>query len=362
MAAKSKKRRTKSGIIFYPVYWMLVLLGCAAILMMMRVLWDNMEDYEASMPKYVAEDVEEIFASRDFATMYEYDDVTMFSAEGKDAYIEHLQMLTEGKEITCREAYSANEDEKVYKIMVGGTKLGTYTLGKSGEQTAYGNDLWELKEIKTNVIESSSYMITVPESSKVYADGQLLGDEAIIESGMELTSEYLPEGIERTKWCTYSVERCFSVPAFSVEDSKGRVQAFMPNSEGRLTAQVNYDDAEMREAVEARVIKTARAFSQFTSDDLSDSTMMRYIKEDSKAHKYIRGFDGGWFMPHRGFEYENMRTENYVVCSEDMFYCDVYFDYIIKYKSTTEVYPTTYTFFFEKEGDEWMMFDFTIAS
>ena len=362
MAAEKKKLRTSSGIIFYPVYWMLVLLGGAVILLMMRVLWDNMEDYEASMPKYVAQEAEKIFTGRDFATIYEYDDVAAFEAEGKDAYIEYMQRLTKDQPITCRETYSANADEKVYKIMVGEEKFGTYTLGKSGEKSLYGNDLWELKGIQTMVIEPSSYMITVPETSKVYADGQLLDSSAIIESGLELTQGYLPDGMEHTKWCTYSISRCFSIPAFSVEDSKGRAQRFMPNEEGRLTAQVNFDDAEIKAAVEERVIKTARAFSQFTSDDLEDHTVMKYIQKESKAHQYIRGFDGGWFMPHRGFDYENMRTERYVIYDEETFSCNVYFDYIIKYRETQEVYPTAYTFFFKKQGDEWRMFDFTMAN
>ena len=362
MASKNKKRRGKSGIIFYPVYWMMVLLGCAAILLMMRVLWDNMADYEASMPKYVAQEVDEILTARDFAAMYDHDDTTLFAAEGKAAYVDYMQRLTSGQEITSRESYSANSDEKVYKIMAGEKKLGTYTLMKSGEKTEYGNDRWVLKEMRTSVIEPSAYRITAPESSSVYADGQLLDAAFIVESGLELTSGYLPEGFSHEKWCTYSVERCFSIPAFEVKDSKGRDQKFMPNAEGRLTAQLNSDDAEMKPLVEERVIKTARAFSQFTSDDCSSHTVLKFIKEDSKAENYIRGFDGGWFLDHRGFDYENMRTEEYTIHSETIFSCSVYFDYIIRYRKVTEVYPTAYTFFFEKVGDEWLMFDFTIAA
>ena len=361
MAAKRKKRRKASGRIFYPIYLSFVLITIAAILLMMRVLWDNMEDYEASMPKYVAQEVDTIFKYKDFATMYEYDDVSGFEEEGREAYIEYMDILTHGQEITTQEAFSPVSDEKVYKIMVGDTKLGTYTLCKSGEKTPFGNDLWKLKGIQTSVIDRNSYLITAPEGSSVYADGRLLGADEMIESGLELTSEYLPEGIERTKWCTYSVERCFSIPAFKVEDSKGRGQKLMPNENGRLTAQVNFDDDELKEAVEERVIKTARAFSQFTSDDCSTTTVMRYIKEDTNAARYIYGFDGGWFMPHRGFEYENMRTERYVRHDENTFSCNVYFDYISEYRKTTEVYPTAYTFFFEKQGDEWLLFDFTVA-
>ena len=202
----------------------------------------------------------------------------------------------------------------------------------------------------------------MPESSSVYADGQLLDESAIEESGLELTTGYLPEGFSHEKWCTYSVDRCFSIPAFEVKDSRGREQKFMPNEEGRLTAQLNSDDEQMKPLVEERVIKTARAFSQFTSDDCSSHTVMKFVKEGSKAEKYIRGFDGGWFLEHRGFDYENMRTEGYTIHSENVFSCSVYFDYIIEYKRVTEVYPTAYTFFFEKVNDEWLMFDFTMAS
>ena len=89
---------------------------------------------------------------------------------------------------------------------------------------------------------------------------------------------------------------------------------------------------------------------------------MNYIVEESNAAKYIAGFDGGWFMPHRSFDYENMRTEKYVRYDADTFSCNVYFDYIIRYRETTEIYPTAYTFFFKKQGDEWLMYDFTVAA
>lgn len=359
MANQKKKRRKRSGRIFYPVYWSVVVLGVAAILMMMRTLWDNMADYEASMPKYVAREVEKIFAERDFAAMYEHDDTTVFAAEGKEAYIEYLDRLTQGQEITCREAFSVNPDEKVYKILSGGEKLGTYTLCKSGEKSEGGNDLWTLKEIRTSVITPTGYLITAPESSSVYADGQLLGAESVVESGISMSEGYLPEEIEAETWCTYKVERCFKVPKFSVEDSRGRAQQCLPNEEGRLTASFNYDDDEMKPVVEERVVKIARAFSQFTSDDLSVRAMKEYIKEDTKADRYISAFDGGWFYPHKSVEYENMRTERYVSYDENTFSCDVYFDYIINYKKTTEVYPTGYTLFLNKQGDQWLLFDFT---
>ena len=362
MAEKRKKRRKKSGRIFYPVYWSLVVIGIALIGLMMRALWGRMADYEASMPKYKAAEVEKIFEERDFSAMYDYDDTTAFAAEGREAYIEYLDLLTQGQEIVCREAFSANPDEKLYKIMVGGKKLGSYTLCKSGEKTEYGNDLWELKEIRTSVITPTDYLITAPENASVYADGQLLSGDAIIESGLELADGYLPEGLENAKWCTYSVSRCFSVPKFEAEDSKGREMLLFPNQEGRLTAQVNFDDELLKPIAEERVVKIARAFSQFTSDDLSVGRMLDYIKEDTKAENYIRSFDGGWFYPHESVEYENMRTERYVSYDENTFSCDVYFDYIINYKKTTEVYPTGYTLFLKKQGDEWMLFDFATIS
>lgn len=358
MAEKRKRRRKPSGRIFYPVYWSLVVLGIAAIALLMRVLWDNMADYESSMPKYVAREVEKIFTERNFAAMYDHDDTSIFAAEGRDAYVEYMQRLTDGQEIVCREAFSANPDEKAYKITAGGKKIGTYTLRKSGEKTEHGNDLWELKEIRNTVISPTSYLITVPEDASVYADGELLTPDRIIEGGLNLTKDYLPETLEVPKWCTYSVSRCFKVPAYQVLDSKGREMKLMPNQEGRLTAQVNYDDELMKPQAEERVVKIARAFSQFTSDDLSVNTMLEYIQEDTKAERYIRAFDGGWFYPHKSVEYENMRTERYVSYDENTFSCDVYFDYIINYKKTTEVYPTGYTLFLKKQGEKWLLFDF----
>lgn len=362
MATKGKKRRSRSGRIFYPVYCCCVLIALAAIALVMRTLWANMEDYEASMPKYVAQEVEKIFTEKDFAAIYEYDDTSMFSAEGKDAYVEYMQNLTAGQELVCKESFSANKDEKVYQVKFGGNKLGHFTLCKSGLKSEKGNDLWQLKEIRTSVIEPKSYSITVPETSSVYADGQPLSDSDVVESGLARSSGYLPEGFEAASWCTYSVDRCFKIPDFDVVDAKGRDQTIIPDKDGQLTVKVNFDDDDMRHQMEEYVIKVAKVFARFTSDDASTSAIMKFVKEDTNASSYIYGFDGGWFLAHRSVDFEKMRTANYVVYDENTFSCNVYFDYIIKYKKTTEVYPTGYSLFFEKQGDHWLLFDFSVTA
>lgn len=327
----------------------------------MRELWASMADYEASMPKYVAQEVEKLFTERDFGTIYEYDDVSSCSAEGKEAYIEYMENLTFGQEIVCTESFSSDKDEKIYQVKFGQNKLGAFTLCKSGLKSDRGNELWRLKEIKTSVIEPKAYRITVPETSVVYADGVLLGENDVVETGIALSDGYCPENLEQAEWRTYSVERCFRIPDFDVTDAKGRSQIIVPNDDGQLVAKLNYDDAQMKGELEEYVVKVAQVFARFTSDDASTSAIMKFIKNDTKAAKYISGFDGGWFLAHKSVDFENMRTEKYISYNETTFSCNVYFDYIIRYKKTTEVYPTGYSFFFEKAGDYWLLFDFSIV-
>lgn len=362
MATKKKKRK-KSGRVFYPVYCCFVVVSIAAIGLVMRHLWGVMADYEASMPKYVAQEVEKMFTERNFAALYQYDRLSGSGAEGEAAYVNYLNVLTQGQEITCNEVFSTEEDEKRYQVKSGGKPLGYFTLCKSGAKSAGGNDLWTLKSAGTSVIQSRTYLLTAPETSSVYADDALLGADSVVESGIVRSTAYLPEGFEHEKWCTYSVERCFGVPRFRAVDEDGREQTLLPDENGRLTAQLNpsSDDA-MRGEVEEYVCKVAKVFARFTSDDVSASTVLKYVKEDTKASRYIRGFDGGWFLGHRSVDFANMRTENYVRYDENTFSCDVRYDYIIQYKKTTETYPTAYTFFFTKQSDYWLLFDFTVIS
>lgn len=361
MAAKRKKHGKKPGYVFYPMYWCMVLLIIGAILLMMRVLWDNMEDYESTMPKYVVQETEKIFTGRDFATIYEYDDLSLCADEGKEAYIAYMERLTDGFEITCREAFSSNPEEKLYQVKFGPNKLGTFTLAKTGEKTEYGYEKWAVKEMKTAVIASTDYYITVPEDSIVFADGHVLDESKIIESGMQFDYSYLPEGYDHIKWCTYGISRCFSIPAFQVMDSAGRMQSFLPNEEGRLTAELNDDTDELRPQMEENVIQAAKYLSMYTSDDCRRDAVLDYVATASKAHQYIRGIDTGWFMPHRDVEFLNMKTDNYLWLDENTFKCDVTYDYKIIYRNAEEIYPTAYTFFYTKIGEEWLIFDFTSA-
>ncbi len=360
MAAKQKKRRKPKKRIFYPLYWSIVILCAAVIVLLLRGLWKIMEDYEASMPKYVAQEVEKIFTERDFETLYRHDDLTLCKDEGMEAYISYMERLTAGYDITCQEKFSADSNEKVYQVKYGNHKLAVFTLCKSGEVSKYGNKLWMLKEIRSSVIQPQSYRITVPEDSVVYADGQPLGEDEIVERGIEVSDGYLPDGYEHTLWQTYSVTRCLSYPQFEVKDSRGRMQRIIPGESDSLSVIVNYDD-EMRGEAEEDVAAAAKAFAMFTSGDRTVRQVMEYVGKDSKAAKYIAGFDDSWVIPHKAVEFHNLRTEHYVQYDSNTFSCDVYFDYHIVYRSGTEVYPTGYTFFFTEQDGKWVIFDFTTA-
>ncbi len=361
MAANQNKREKPKKRIFYPVYWLLVMIAAVLIALLMQDIWMIMEDYEASMPKYVAQDAEKIFTSRDFATIYQYDDLSLCQQESKEAYIQYMQRLTAGYEITCQEKFSANADEKVYQVKYGDHKFAVYTLGKSGEKSKHGNDLWMLKSITTSVIAPQEYQIMVPETSTVYADGVRLGSEDIVERDLDLNEEYLPEGYEPTLWQVYSVERCFAMPKFEVSDGDGRAQKIIPGEQGRMTVTVNYDDDKIRSKVEERIFYIAETFAMFTSDDVAGRQARKCTVEGSKALEYIRSFDGGWFTNHRDVEFENMRSERYVQYDDGSFSCDIYFDYIVEYRNgTKQTYPTAYTFFLNEVSEECLLFDFAM--
>lgn len=361
-AQPHRKKKKKGFPVFYTIYFALIALAVFAVAFGMRYLRGYLAAYENSQPKYEAEKVAQTFLNRDFETLFGYEDQSLFKDETEEQYVEYMNELTSGMNITYKNVVSGSEDVKRYLVKADDVPLGEFSLKKNGVVDEYGFEGWTLDTMKTTgVLRSETYRVTAPSTSTVYVDGQPLSSDCIVERDIPIfTVEDLPDGAHVPTNCVYEFTRYFGVEQVRVVDQYGEENVLTENG-NTYTAAFNYDDSRLAPEVEERVIEVVRRLSCFMTDDYSRSRLYRDLIEDSKAYSYVKRFDLNWIASHKGYEFSNMEVNNYVSYSEDCFSAEARYDYTIIYrKADPETYPTAYRLFFKKVKDAWYLYDFTL--
>ncbi len=357
--AKKKKKRLK---LFYPIYWTLIIAALAAIFVLCRNITTQLEDYEASQPKYAAEEVAKMFLERDFERVYSFQNPADFAGEDAATYAAYMTAFTEGQELTWGESYSSSEDEMVYAIRMDGKRLFEFSMIKG--EPVNGHDTWKLNEVRTMGVSTTTHTVTAPFDSTVYVGGRELTADDRIEEGIPTGDEdfLLNDEAQSPTMSVYQYEVCFGKPEIRVVDAKGKENPVTIDEGGNASAARNSDD-DIKAEAEERVVEIVKAFARFSSEDLTKRNMLKLVRKGTNAYENIDDFDNEWFGKHDGYDFGEIVTDNYVRLSEDTFGCDIHFDYIIEYDDAdNKVYPTNYRFYFVERDDQWYLYDFRMIS
>ena len=231
----AKKRRRKKSIwqsTFYRIYFGVIVVGVIGIVIGTRYLNGVLKDYESAQPVHVAETAAQMFENADYESIYNYDTSASSIAEGDKAfYVDSMHEIADGKQVTWSAAYSSNDDEQLYNVLLENEKFAEITLVPSGEVTSRGNRLWTLgsvttyvtlgeqepveeveeepvEEVEEEVPAGTPYHITVPSESTVTVNGvALTADDISIANIPAVADGLLPDGIAvpmLTEYVVYS--------------------------------------------------------------------------------------------------------------------------------------------------------------
>ena len=361
MTKRKKKSIFKSW--YYRIYFVLILLCVIGILIGMRVLNGVMEEYEATRPVHAAEEVADIFERRDFASIFPYDTTAAQYAAGQSAqYVDFMNGFAQGKTLTWREAYSGEENEKKYSVLLDDEKFATFKLVTTGETSAHGYNTWKLDSVETNALPVTRYTITAPADSTVTVDGRTLTEADALETGIKTAcAGMLPPDVPEATCTQYFADVCFGEPAISVTDRFGAAQELTQDDAHAFSCAIPENES-LKPLCEQNVIAIAQKLANFTSEDLSQNKMLKYVHKNSPAYNTIKEFDNQWCPAHVGYEFQDVQTSDYFDYGDACFSCRVSFKYVIHYAKTDDnVYDTAYTLYFYKKDGSFKLYNFTMG-
>lgn len=369
MAKKKSKKRCFP--VFYTIYWTLVIAALAAIGYGCWYLWGVCEDYEAVQPKYVAEPYQAIYTEGDIERMIELSggSVELTEFETDQDYVEYIRGLLEGKTVTCTPAYSSDDSVKLYVAKADGAKFSNFTLKKSAEKSEFGFDMWEFAGMTMDIpAPETTYTVKVLSNYKVFVEGVELGENYITERDIPtFAAGRLPSNIYTPTFHVYTFSAHFGTPEITVVNAEGAEGTLIPDegSETGWHMDLEYQDERIKPKMEERVLKAAKHYATFVSEDTTRAGILQFVLKGSKAESKINAYDNDWFTPHARYRFSHEVTHNYYLFADNCFSVDVQMAFHMSTSGGKETaYPCVYRLYWAYSADkeEWYIFDFDLLS
>ncbi len=373
MAKKAKKNRlfrryTKGKLIFRNIrFFLFYLILLAAIgygFYKVYIYVDNsLTAYEKAQSSYVAEDMASMFVEGRYDEIYNYEDASKLVMETKEDYVDYLKNLTEGTYITYKEVGTREQDVRKFSVTSNGKSFASFTIKKSGESVDCGLlgvvDLYEFGSVSTDIIQPITYQVTIPDDAKLIVNDEEIGKDNIVKEGIEtFASGHLPSGYPSYTLCTYRFTIALGIPEIEAFDVYGKKLALTETSQDVYEHIYTYVDDELKPLHEGYIIEVGESICKFMTENCSKYTLLKLLKENSPASKAINETDASWLTEAQEFKFRNVRTENYVQYSDELFSCELYLDFDTVSRHVENSYPYHIRFFVQKVGNDWKVYDF----
>ena len=373
-----RKRKKQQGLLssrFYRVYFAVVAVALAAIVIGLVWLRGAVADYEVAQPAHAAEEVAALFEEGDWDRIHDLDTSAKAISGGDRAlYVERLTELTDDGDIAWGPAFSSDPDEVKYSVTLDGDKLATFTLVPSGQTTAHGNRLWKLGAITTHVavegteaaaagdLSVAPYRVKAPTGYTVSVNGRALGDADAIATGEAIfQADFLPEGVAAPTMTEYAFFSDEGEPALTATDASGREAEVQPDGDGRWICPLK-EDAELAAQYGDAIIALAERVAKYTVKDLSRNGIMKDVAADSPAESILKKFSNDWAPPHKTATVTDAKVTDFYVLGEDCFTCHVEFTFTLRTRRGNDyVYPTSYTFCVVKRKGAGKLYNITFT-
>lgn len=350
--------------VFYAVYALLVALSLAAVSVGAKLLWDRLDDYERSLPKYVAESVfKEYFSKRDFALLAEKAGVEISRFEDVSHFEKYMQTKTDGQEMAYHEVSAGLGDIKKYVVTSGEQKISDFTLKKSKNKSEKGFDLYELDKINLVYSADESVTFSVIKGGKITLNEREidLSECTLVEDNIETFSHaHMLEGsgAEPITYATYRVDGLFTAPELACFDRNGKPSVLSYDKDtGVYKEEINYDE-ELRERKTAIATECAEVYLRYMTRDASEYLLGFYFDKTSEIYRKVRTSDTRWFADHTGYEFRDPVMSEFYAYSDDTFSCRFTCTHVIKlYWDQVYEAPTDITFYFREVGDDTLIYD-----
>ncbi len=360
---------------FWKVYFVILLLLALFWAALIFRVYNLLEGYEQSQPKYLMNHIVEVVKSGEVDRYLNFEEyATKF--ESKEMCREVFREYLENKEITYRLlSENVGNYSQTYGLYADDVKIADVILGEYNVRTIlsfFSIGDWTMESAFFDYPEErNAVQISVPSIYTVTVNGVELTEKEYLSQPEKMTQfQYVEEYTTNVpKMVTYRVEGFMDKPNIQVLDLDGRaidIKETWDNGEALLTMN-DFVTEDMDSDLMQMALDNAIRYSNYFTRDLegarkSVEPIADMFPEGSYfleiADQYRRR-DMWMFNSHKTPVFSNEQVNNYVRYSDELFSCEVSFqkEMLLTQTRTIRRDSSNTKFFYGLMDGEWKIFD-----
>lgn len=309
-----------SGIIFYAVFFLCILLFYAATYFGLLGFRNWLTRYEMAQPATKSEEVfEKLFSAPDWGALYDTAGIQDTAYESKDAFASYMESTVGDSKLTYMETSTGLSEDKKYIVRLGKEKIASFTLvdhNHSDSKTEIPD--WQLGTIEFFFTREESYRIQKLDGHTAYVNNVPLDDSATIRISTTNAEDYLPEGITGVRVCTQEISGLVAAPSVRIVDGSGNEMAVTYDAASRSfieqTTASTISDTERDVAINA--VKT---YALYMINQAGEADVAKYFLRGSDADKAITDTERGFVQDAASRDFANETVTDYCRYSDNLF-------------------------------------------
>lgn len=361
--SKTQRRGPRlSGVIFYTVFFLCILLFYSALYFGLLQLRDWLTQYEMAQPTTKSQEVfERLFSNPDWGSLYDIAHVQDTAYESKDAFVSYMENTVGTTDLSYVETSTGLSRDKKYIVRLGGEKIAAFTLvnhNPSDSQTEIAD--WQLGSLEFFIRYNESYYIKNIEGHTVYVNGLPLDDSFTIRISTTNAESYLPEGITGVRVCTQQITGLAGKPNVRIVDEAGNEMDVVFDQSSH-TFMEQSDVNTISDSEKDLAIGAIKTYALYMINQAGEADIAQYFLRGSDAYNAITDTERGFVQDAASREFVNESVTNYCRYSESLFSVRVSVT-LNQYRSSGTVKESTIeqSLFFEKQSHgKWMCYAMT---
>lgn len=366
----------KERSLFWRIFF-IVLIVCIIIAAgMVFMLRSQLAEYEQNRPERIAESVfVNSFKNSNpdgIAHKIAPDDIT---DEEMKALVREIGNAIASGELSYKETDNGGSTYlKKYLVSAGDRDIASFTLNKKEDTEkdvligllglSYSNYTTgvfksEMGKINTDAPGTCTVVITAPTGYTVKVDGNILGEESVIESDIPYEAvRYVPDGLAQITGKKYRYVANTAEPTVScLSPSAIGSEITVDPETGEYTAALVYD-SYISSKFEQPALDAAETFARFLTNDATFDELAIYLYKSSRLFEQTRSTNTSFVTEHDGCEFRDESVSEYIVWSSDIFSCRVKLTQVLHRAGAEDTVQTIdKVYFFRTEGTNTYIFD-----
>lgn len=361
----TRKENSKTSSAFLSIYRLILICIIILIAIGLSCLWLALDDYEKSVPDNVMDKISQNLCEKEYECIIESTDISFSEFEDASYLNNYLEKSLSSGTVSYSKI-SGNDESKVsYLLYSDENKLAKVELKEKSQKSKFGFSEYEIDKMSDILKANQEITVLAPSTAKVFLNGIEVSSKYVIENDICVQElKNIPDLIEKPTMVKYHVDGLYFEPVVTVKGFLGNeLKIFADEETGDLSALPNGSN-EMYDMYSPLVIEVAQTYAKFVSKDAQFSELAKYFSKEILLYKKLANLYVQDYTEHDKYEFENIKTSDFMMYNENWFSCNISFDYNIYRANRNKTYsfPSDFTFSFIKKDDTWLVADMVINS